>query len=375
MAHTEQLVLRYMGALTRGPLSAEGDAAGEGRCTSFQGWLPELLHAHREAFCSNANAAWALWKYGSGEGVGAGLWDGKKLAAFCGAVPRRLWWEGRALSGLQITDVMVRKPWRQAGRGGGAFARVSGALYEAALGSTEQSGATVVAATAVALEAPVAAVGFGFPSHRHLKLAQRLGLLRDGGAITAAAWTAAARPVATALQRQHARGAAALELVALEPTEALTAARHGWHQMKPALRGHVVGDRGWGTLDWRYRACPPDSSTGTIVWLGLRRPRHAAPWGVIVLRKANSQALWLDWIGPPDGIALAWAHALDWTLAQGFGELHGWFSDAPWERLMHTLPAATTEAARLGVPVAGQVSDAALSRSRWWLMAGDTDFL
>jgi hypothetical protein len=85
--------------------------------------------------------------------------------------------------------------------------------------------------------------------------------------------------------------------------------------------------------------------------------------------------MWLDWIGPPQMLRLAWAHALEASLVSGAAEMHGWFTEAPWKLLSTTAPAASTEAARIGVPLAGEFNWEALAGLSWWMMAGDTDFL
>ena len=360
-----------------------GVGLGDAQTSPWRDWSHGLVAAHREVFGSQVDEAWVRWKYGDGLGVGAGLWQEDALAAFCGGVPRRLWWAGRSTRGLQITDVMVRAAWRQAGRRGGAFARVSTALYAAALGECEPTATSGACVHSAPFE-----VGYGFPSHRHLKLAVMLGLLRDGGAVTAAAWTAQARPAAQALMRTHRRQTGALELEVLGPEAALEAAQHGWRRMRADLTDHVVGDRGWAVLDWRYRRAPVVPGQGRVVFLGLRPARLAAPVGVAVIRMAPQavdqadahrdeprRAMWLDWIGPAEMLGVAWAQGLDWALSAGATELQGWFTDAPWARLKGTSPAAASEVARLGIPVAGRHDAREVTRHPWWMMAGDTDFL
>lgn len=334
-------------------------------------WGEALVRTHREVFRSEVDADWFRWKYA--QGVGAGLFNHGELAAFCGGVPRPLWWRGQRLHGLQITDVMVREPWRQVGRRGGAFARVSAALYERQLGSLAAAwggGQNGMLARGAPFD-----VGYGFPSHRHLKLAEMLGLLRDGGPVMAAVWTEAARPVMDQVLRDGAKGSDPWLADELDASGALRAAQRGWALMGHALRDEVVGERGWDVLHWRYVAQPRGATMGPVRFLGLRRPWH--PWfsGVLVLRDDPHKTLWLDWIGPPLMLRLAWAHALSLSLRRGAKEMHGWFSARPWALLAQTSAAGSGEVARLGVPVAGRFSKQDLAGASWWMMAGDTDFL
>ncbi len=334
-------------------------------------WGDALVRAHREVFGSEVDADWFRWKYA--QGVGAGLFRDGELAAFCGGVPRPLWWRGQRLKGLQITDVMVREPWRQVGRRGGAFARVSAALYGRQLG-TVSAASDLGGRQALAHGAPFD-VGYGFPSHRHLKLAEMLGLLRDGGPVMAAVWTDTARPVMDQVLGNGAQGPDPWLAEELDPAGALGAAQRGWSLMGNDLRDAVVGERGWEALHWRYLAQPRGAALGPVRFLGLRRPWHPWPSGVVVVRDDLHKTMWLDWIGPPAMLRLAWAHALRCSLDGGASEMHGWFSARPWAMLAHTSPAGSGEVARLGIPVAGRFSERDLEGASWWMMAGDTDFL
>ena len=347
-------------------------------------WVQALVQAHRQVFDSSVDGHWARWKYG--QGVGAGLFNDRELAAFCGGVPRQLWWRGRLVKGLQITDVMVQERWRQTGRQGGAFARVSAALYGEQLGAP-------AAPSIVHRRSARFAVGFGFPSHRHLRLARQLRLLQDAGPVRAAVWTAGARPVMQQILNDHGRRGGAWVAERLEGPAAMQAVQRGWEQMRPALDRAVVGDRRWEVLHWRHQEQPPRPEGGqapaAVQWIGLRQPWQRSPAGVLVLRLPPSagsdscstgrapggKATWLDWIGHPKLLRLAWAHALEASLSSGAVEMHGWFTDLPWGLLAQTEPAALAETARIGVPVAGQFNEQDLKGLAWWMMAGDTDFL
>lgn len=321
-------------------------------------WDPDseasvLLAAHREVFASQADEDWLAWKYGRGDGVGMGLWAGAELAAFCGGLPRTLWWNGRPRRGLQIVDVMVRSAWRGGGRRQGAFYRVSQALYEAQLGAGRAFDA-----------------GFGFPSHRHLALAQRLNVLHDAGPVWAAVWGDASRAVMSQIRLQ-----APNWVVDELPHQACApAVERAWALMRGGLADVVLPERRASVLQWRREGW----SGRPVRYLGLRRHWHRAHSGVVVVDAGGPTgrpAWWLDWVGPPELLRLGWACALEAALHQGASNLQGWFSERPWQALTGTQPVALEEVARIGVPVASAVSSEELTRCRWWLMAGDTDFL
>lgn len=315
-----------------------------------------LLMAHREVFGSRSDERWLEWKYGAGQGVGLGLWSGNELAAFCGGLPRRLWWGGRLREGLQIVDVMVRQPWRHGARRQSAFFRVSQSFYESQLGVGRRF-----------------EVGYGFPSHRHLQLADRLGVLHDGGPFWAAVWDERAWPAARQAMRD-ARGWVARPLEPRRDGEVLALA---WKLMRGALRQEVVAERDVQTLRWRHLSPAADRP---LVWIGLQRAGRALPSAVAVLQPrghagAADQALWLDYVGPPQLLRRAWAAVMEESARHGATQLHGWFTNAPWALLEGTQEAARTQAARIGVPTAGAIDALELSHRAWWMMAGDTDFL
>lgn len=350
-----------------------------------------LVQAHRDVFSSGVDEHWLAWKYGAEGGTGVGLWTGQEWAAFCGGVPRRLWWGAQPLRGLQIVDVMVRPAWRQAGRSGGAFAQVSRALYESTLGCAKPAGHKMHQ------------VGYGFPSHRHLRLAERIGLLRDAGPVWAVVWNESSAAVMETVLRQglgaqgsvassltgegdkRSRSDAVMGLVPLSPHEARQAVQVAWRRMKPGLAQGIAADRSWPELHWRHQQAPPTTGQAAAQWWALRplaaTAAASASLGVVVMRPAHVEAgllkpaLWLDWIGPVEHLRTAWAAALQRCRAQGARELHGWFSSAPWALLQHTQAAHVAEVARIGMPVAGDYRVEDLSRLGWWLMAGDTDFL
>lgn len=309
-----------------------------------------FLEAHREVFGSAADGDWFDWKYRAGGGLGVGLWSGEpaasELVAFCGGTPRRLRDCGVWRPALQIGDVMVRAAWRSGGRRRGAFFRVSKALYESHLGAGR------------AFE-----WGFGFPSHRHLRLAQALGLLHDAGPMMSAVWR-----VGTALGRQW-------ELKPVADDEAGWATvMAGWRGMRSSAAAWVLGDRTPEVVMWRHLRRPVPLRAA--LW-AVNRPWHAMPVGVAVVNTAQAPGVahWLDWIGPTNLLELGLRAAQQVAHQAGCTELHAWMSEGTWNQLGLQGALAHAEVARIGVPVASGLSAQEARHKPWWFMGADTDFL
>jgi lipopolysaccharide transport system ATP-binding protein len=320
-----------------------------------------LLALHRRVFGSDVDEAWFEWKYVAGRGFGAGLWEGETLVAFCGGVPRTLHdgdghGEGGerrdgAVAGLQIGDVMVDPAWRGVLTRRGPFFHVSRALYAHALGPGRRF-----------------AWGFGFPSERHLRLAQRLQLLHDGGPMHELQW---------ALPEAAGAAGGRPEVVELQPDDASWSATvdAAWGQMRASMPGRVFGDRSAQHVRWRYLERP-----GAACRLLLVGGRGAAgPAGIAVVSAPGGRVQWLDWIGPPSALADALAACLADAAGRGARELWAWASTAVAAAVDDALPAPArprrSEVARIGVPVASELGAERLAALPWWWLGGDTDFL
>ena len=307
---------------------------------------PALLALHHEVFGSQVDAAWFDWKYRQGGGEGVGLWWQGTLIAHCGGVPRRFSHAGRRTRDLQIGDVMVSPPWRGVLTRTGPFHHVSRGFYRSRLGSGRFH------------------AGYGFPGDRHLQLAVRTGLLRAGGVVSGLRWD----------------GPAALpwswRARVLAPTEPGfdAMADRAWARMLAAGGRLSLGWRDAAWLRWRYLRRPGHSA----VFLALYRPWRREPEGLAVLAPQPGDAStlqWLDWVGPPERMALACAACRTETARRGVAHLTAWASPAVTARLAATEPQGCSEVARIGMPRAALLSDAEVVALDWWFMGGDTDFL
>jgi len=319
------------------------------------GEAPALIALHNQVFGSSVDGAWFDWKYGAGTGggLGMGLWHDGQMIAFCGGVPRQFCLGSQLQMGtayLQIGDVMVRPDWRAVLTRRGVFYTVSQAFYDAQIGAN-------AAYTA----------GFGFPSARHLKLAEKLGLLRGTGEMVELIWSSAAfTPSDTSLWRWR-----------LQP---ITPGQDGfestlstcWARMRQSLPNALLGERTPAYVRWRFGSRP---NTHCEFW-ALKRPWPSRPVGLLVVSQpvAGQPCRWLDWIGPAQGLALAGRMAWRRVQRAGVQQMSTWASSevatllGPQAHSQHTV-------APIGVPTRSLLPSAGSFAIPWWFMAGDTDFL
>ena len=305
-----------------------------------------LLALHSRVFGDGANEAWYRWKYVEGHGLGTGVWKDGELIAHCGGVPRALWRGGAATSGIQIGDVMVAPQWRGVLTRRGPFFHASHRFYSAHVGKHAAHN-----------------IAFGFPSERHTRLAVTLKLLWDAGPIHSLGFRMDARPLPGWQWRWN-------ELRPSQPGFD-TAVETAWKNMRMGMNDFIVGDHGAPYVRWRYCERPGRSTR----LFALCRPWSRAPLGVAVLDLATPQAQWLDWIGPPQYLAVAARACVAQAAASGAASLTAWATPAVAKFLPDTTLLNRSVTARLGVPCASALTGDEAVQARWWFMGGDTDFL
>lgn len=316
------------------------------------GWLaPEDAAEARRLFeavfgAPISPAMWA-WKYGDGRGQGVGVWtpDGQ-LVGHYGAMPRRIGFFGEPAMGVQIGDVMVRTDARAAASRRGPFALMTAYYLDREIGHGCRH-----------------LVGFGFPSSRHMKLAEILGLYKAVGRIQELTW-----PVAPWHDRWHTLQP--LDLGAPGTTARIDAL---WQALREDTRHCVipVRDGAW----WSHRfGRHPDHRYQA---LALRQRLTGRLRGAVVLREhPGSGGLWelMDWVAPvAQGEALVRA-AAGWVHARGGTLFKAWCSEAVSARIR----GHDGQVADLDVLIPTSVRRPGPApeslQGHWWLTGGDTDF-
>ncbi|WP_295852300.1 GNAT family N-acetyltransferase [uncultured Xylophilus sp.] len=312
-----------------------------------------MLALHRRVFGADSDTSWFDWKYQAGGAVGVAMWRGDEMVAHGAGLPRPLWHRGVRTTGMQVGDVMTAPEYRGILTRQGPFFHTTKMLYESKLGP-----------------APKIAIGYGFPSERHMRLGAALRLGWDRGPIHGLSWPAA----------DPAQPAPALRWWRWEPLDAAApgfdaAIQGAWDAMRPeaAAMGLTLGERSPAYLRWRF--C--DRPDKAYRFFALRRPWSRTVRGIAVteIPAAGRPMMWLDWVGPLRLMALATLACRREAGRAGASGMTAWATPAVREHLAATGLSDVTETARLGVPVASDVQADAVAGFRWWFMGGDTDFL
>lgn len=311
--------------------------------------MTALLDLHQLVFGQPLDAPWYEWKYSKRPQAGVGLWSPQgDLIAHCGGVPRTVYVYGKSQAALQICDVMVHPNWRGILTRHGPFYSVSHALYQSQIG----------------LQGPYT-MGFGFPSARHLRLAQKLGLLNDAGHMWELAWE---KPQATLdwywqgqeLQEGHPLWRQIID--------------RSWRHMQQESRFLILGARDTLYVRERYLQHPRYQ----YHFRALKRPWAKYPDGVAVWRYTDAQCkeiLWVDWIGPPSLMTKAQRMMSSHAATLQVNRLSAWASATISQVLSQDCQHLASIASCGIVSTTSAINHHALVSAPWWWMAGDTDFL
>jgi hypothetical protein len=331
-----------------------GVAATEGGWTIAKKprWRPGWMRPGDEAACLDLfESAFGYrmdprlwrWKYRDADPLGVGVWQGDRLVAFYGGMPRDVLVRGRAASAVQIGDVMVEPSQRGVMTRSGPFQIAASTFLERRIGHGRPH-----------------LLGFGFPTVKALQVAQRLGLYAEVDQITQLTWSARA-------SWRHRIG---MRLADATQADAPIVDRL-WGQMARDFAGSIIGVRNWKYVEARYLRHP----TVEYRCLLLKGMFGGAAHALIVLRALEDrQAELVDIVGPRASFEAAVSGARRWAADQGAARVRAWITASHAEELDLQSPEATPLG--LVVPTNAWSPGPAVDevRGHWWLMAGDTDF-
>jgi hypothetical protein len=328
----------------------EDDAASRGELNAGDGSLTldwataadeaSLLLLFERAFGHRMAAEQWRWKYEGVEPTGSIALRAGEPVAFYGGIPRRVLHFGTSRLAVQISDVMVLPEERGILKRHGAFFLTTRAYAERYVGPDRAY-----------------AFAFGFPSERHARLGEHLGLYARVDDIVEATWTALdARPSV----RYKAR--------LLQPDE-VRIVDDLWHRMSSHLSDFCIGVRDAAHVSHRFLAHP------TVKYLPLLVTHRltAAPLGLVVLRDHNDSGLeLLDAIAEPASIPVLVKIARRAAARLGRERLFAWLTPCASKHFEADV------VTRAGVPVPtiiwGTSPDLEKLRGHWWLTGGDSDF-
>lgn len=286
------------------------------------------------------------WKYARPQSAGLGVWRGSELVAHYGGMGADVVFNGAPATAVQICDVMVVPSVRQAVRQQSPFFLATSAFLERYIGYDRRW-----------------LLGYGFPSDRHMLLAARLGLYAPVGHIWELSWDLAEQPRVPFLLKavvldpeNHARHAAALDRLGA--------------QQRAGLPGRIAVRKDAAFVAWRYLKHPHERYESLLI----KHRLTGKPIGLCVLKVEAERVLWMEALAPPAHLpALAQvARAAAWLL--GRRKLVLWCSAPDTARFGDVgnavaLPITTPANVWTPGPAPEDLNE------RWWLLAGDTDWL
>lgn len=301
-----------------------------------------LLQLFHQAFEHEMPVEQWRWKYATSDPPGCCVLDGNQLIAFYGGMPRTIRIAGDQATAVQIGDVMVAPGQR------GVFTR-RGAMFRAAAQFSEDL-------VGVGKKYDC---GYGFPSERHNRLGEHLGLYARIGKLQEAAW----EPLSS-------RPSLWLSLHPIKASQ-LTHLSQLWLEMAESLCDKVVLERDATYLNHRFLSHP----TVDYCCFLVKHRFTGGPVGLIVLRDhgANGMEL-LDIVAPIGRIPLLIKAAQFLTARLQRQRLFAWLSEAVAECVKETLPTLTDLNLPLPIIAWGRQRDLQWTRGKWWLIGGDTDF-
>ena len=306
--------------------------------------MAEVQPLFESSFDSRFDPDLWQWKYGGGRGHAVAARRGGQLVAHYGGISRDIVYFGQPRQAMQICDVMVMPEYRSFVSRDTLFFRTAATFLEQHVGNTGSH-----------------LQGFGFPNQRVLRMARRLGLYDVTDSFIELQYPLPDHP-------QELPGFL-LQRFALEDPAGQTAVDGLWQGMAGAFADHIIGVRDWSYLHYRYCSHP--------LW---RREYDSflvtGPQGLVlaILKQVPGACLLMDIVGAPTAFPGALQALVGW-LARDEKRLLCRITHDHAERLM--LPGVHVQSLDIGIPCSAWTRgpDPESLRGRWWLTAGDMDFV
>jgi len=294
-----------------------------------------------------SEADWA-WKYGEGRGCALGLRRGGRLLAHYGGLRRMVWHAGERFAACQVCDVIVHADLRSHLGRRNALHGLTASFLESEIGWGLPH-----------------RVGFGFPTDRAFRVAQRLGLYEAVDTMDCASWPA--------LRLERELPVQGLQAAQLRPGRVEAAEVDAlWREMRDERQHDFIAERDAAWLRHRYLDHPR--------WryhIAMVRSRWLrSPLGVVVWREHEEHLEWVDWVGCSASLPALLGVLRDQAFRAGKSRVDAWITSSHRAVLQCLAPGVSWRPLEITVPanVYSPGPSVASLRSCWWLTAGDTDF-
>lgn len=304
--------------------------------------VPAVLTLFREVFGHEMSAAHWRWKYDEARGSAAVARRDGKIVAHYGGVVRPILLFGKPARAFQICDVMVDLTERSVLTKSGPFFLTAASFAE----------------SAVTARSPF---GFGFPSARVMRLAERTGLYTEVGAMTEIRWSPLPDRPRMLTRARH---------LLPDAADSAEVINRLWGEMARDLGDSVVGVRDAGYVRHRYFE-HPDKRYDVVLVSGRFSGRAH---GILVLRRDEGRCELLDVIAPLRRLPALLDQARRLISHWGFSELYGWITRQNAGRF--TATGGQVHALDVRIPTSNWIDGPAAEAilDKWWLTGGDTDF-
>ena len=282
------------------------------------------------------------WKYLQQDCLGILVFNGEKPVAFYGGLSREILYFGIARSAVQICDVMVHPHERGVLTRNGPFFLATATFLENKIGLGKKY-----------------FLGFGFPSNRHMQIAQKMQLYEPVGEIVQVAWKSAKQlcaPLRYSFQK--------VDDDCLHEVDRL------WKNMSVTFKDRIIGVRNSERVKYRYLDHPTNCYTVLLV----KSRWNGKAFGILVFREHDDTLELIDIIAPITAIYNLIVIARDWAARVVRKNVYAWMT-APDAKKYSGSDGIITPL-DIFVPTSiwtSNINPAPL-KDKWWLMAGDSDF-
>ena len=292
------------------------------------------------------------WKYIEGDGkcvVARPTRDGAIVAHYGGA-PRHICYFGTAALAIQVCDVMVLPEIRGQYGKNSLFFKVAATFLEREIGNTVRH-----------------LLGFGFPNQKAMTIAIRLGLYEKTDDFVEVLYPRSDEPM-----KNSAYTVTTLDLADEKQRLQLDSL---WRAMRADFEDNIIGVRNCDYIRYRYFE-HPFARRKQYRCVLIRDSISHQPLAIAILKNKDSYTLIMDLICPLDSVSPAIC-----TLNRELGEssqtqgLKMWITRGCLSRVM--LDGAIVNELGIEIPCNSwnPGPGAASLYGRWWLTAGDMDFM
>jgi len=316
--------------------------------TAKQEDAPFLQELFRECFGYPMSSQLWQWKYANNLGRNLIFKNDSQLVAHYGGMQRNIRFFGEKQKAIQIGDVMVAKRERAVLKKKGLYFQITAEFLERYIGyETEHL------------------LGFGFPTPTALKLACRLGLYAMVDEMVALEYAAIKTRPSIKFHLQE---------VSLNQADKYAGEINLlWSQMRQEYQQDIIVERDWAYIKYRYFQHPLNQYKIFLITSRLTQK----VLGLLVLKYQQDRQCWflLDYVVTRKYLEVLFFQAARIIARLGAESFTFWITQSHVEHLPSNWQ--KRQQANISIPTNIWHKGPATKEleGKWWLTAGDTDFL